>query len=86
MCVATSILLTACAHAPEPRIVTKEVLIPVRQACVPDDVPGAPSSYPDDNLPSAPELAAERYRLTAAANERRRARLSVLEPVVASCR
>ncbi len=79
------LLLTACATTPEPQIVTREVLIKVREPCVPATVEAAPT-YPDANLPSEPTMAAERYRLIAAANERRKARLAVVEPVLAACR
>lgn len=75
-----------CSTAREPVIRTVEVKVPVRQACVPASVPSQPSSYPDDNLPTAAEAAAERYRLIAAANERRKARLAVVEPIISGCR
>lgn len=77
------LLLASCGSVREP---VRMVEVPVRAACVPADFPPAPRLYADDNLPTTPEAAPERYRQIAAANEQRRARLAVVEPVVAACR
>lgn len=80
-------MLSACATAPaEPKVRVVVQKVPIRDACVPPDVKPAPSAYPDDNLPSDPEAAPERMLGTAAANERRKARLAELEPIIAACR
>ena len=81
--------LGACAStpqvAPEPRIVTVEVAVPVPQPCVPAGL-AAPPEYPDtdDALRAAPD-AASRYQLIAAGRLLSRARLNEVEPVVAAC-
>lgn len=85
----TALLVLAiggCATPPEPKVRTVEVLVPIRAACVPPEVPPPPASYADDVLPTDPAAAAERYRLTAAASQQRKARLAILEPVIAGCR
>jgi hypothetical protein len=84
--VAPLALLAACGSLREPRIRTVEVKVPIRVACTPKDFPEAPRAYADDALPTAPDAAAERYRQIAAANEQRKARLALAEPVVAGCR
>lgn len=80
------LMLSACAHTPEPKIVTREVKVPVIAPCVSAAVPPAPTSYPDDHLPEGPAAVVDRYRLKLAANERRKARLAIIEPVIAGCR
>jgi hypothetical protein len=84
--VAPLALLAACGSLREPRIRTVEVKVPVRVACTPKDFPEAPAAYADDALSTALDAAAERYRQIAAANEQRKARLALAEPVVAGCR
>jgi hypothetical protein len=84
--VAPLVLLAACGSLREPRTRTVEVKVPVRVACTPKGLPEAPAAYADDALPIAQDAAPERYRQIAAANEQRRARLALLEPVVAGCR
>lgn len=80
--IASLMLLAGCgALRPRP-----PVLVPVREACTPRDFPPAPQTYADDALPTAPEAAAERYRQIAAANAQRKARLALVEPVIAACR
>jgi hypothetical protein len=79
-----ALALSACATAPEPKIVTKEVKVPVPVSCVPKELPAAPT-YADGALrPTTPPD--ERYRLTAQANAERRARLALTEPILALCR
>ena len=75
------LLLAACGT---PR--SNNVALPIRVGCMSENVPPPPGSYPDDDLPTAKDAAADRYRLTAAANQRRKARLALLEPVIAACR
>lgn len=75
---------TDAAPAPQARVVTVEV--PVARPCIPrDQVPDPPPAYADADLANAPD-AAERYRLVAAANAQRKARLAVVEPAIAACR
>lgn len=76
--------LGGCATTAEPQIRTVEVKVPVRVACVPKDVPPAPTSYADEN--SSHMTPEERYLAIARANQERRARLTRLEPVVELCR
>jgi hypothetical protein len=85
LCLAVFFALAACATAPEPKVRTVEVRVPVRVACVTAEVPHPPTSYADDKAKAAPD-AAERYRLIATANEQRKARLAIAEPVLAGCR
>lgn len=74
----------ACATPSEPKIVPKEVKVEVTRACVPVDVPAPPTAYADaDQSTLSPE---ERYLAIARANQQRRARLAVVEPVIAGCR
>lgn len=80
--------VSACAStgaAPEPRIVTVEVAVPVASPCVPASL-GAPPEYPDtdDALRAAPD-GATRYQLVIAGRGLREARLNEVEPVVAAC-
>jgi hypothetical protein len=78
--------LAACSTTAEPKVRTVEVKVPVRVACVPADTAEPPASYPDARLPTAAEAIAERFQLIAAANEARKARLALIEPIVAGCR
>jgi hypothetical protein len=83
---ALALSVSACASSGkrEPEIRTVEVLVPVREACVPPDVP-TPGEYADVALTDAtpPD---ERYRLIAQGNLERKARLARIEPIVAACR
>lgn len=72
----------ATTGAPEPKVVVKEVQVPVLRSCVPKDLP-EPGAYADD-VPG--KDAAERFQKAAGANQQRKARLAVLEPVLAACR
>lgn len=82
------ILLAAsgCATpvAREPKVVVKEVQVqvPVLRSCVPKDLPG-PGAYADD-VPG--KDAAERFQKAAGANQQRKARLALIEPVLSLCR
>lgn len=82
---ACALSLAACQTTSEPRIVTKEVKVPVRVACVPADLPAKPTAYADDDLTATtpPDL---RYKAIAAANQERKARLARTEPIIAACR
>ena len=77
-------MLTGCATKAEPVVRTVEVRVPIREACVPPDVPGAPSRYADEG--AAAMTPDERYLATARANKERTARLARIEPVIAGCR
>lgn len=61
-------------------------LVPIREACVPADFPKPPATYADDTLPPGADHLVDRFRLRSSANEARKARLAVVEPVIASCR
>lgn len=65
--------VAGCAHAPP------------AAGCM-AHVPPAPAAYPDDSLPAGPAAIVTRYQLRTAANEARKARLAILEPVVNACR
>lgn len=82
---ALCVSLSACATI-EPKIITREVKVPVVLPCVGQSVP-QPPAYPDTNdaLKAAPN-AASRYTLMAAGREKRSARLDLLERVVDICR
>jgi hypothetical protein len=85
---AASVTLGAstCATTSEPRVVTKEVRVPVPVSCVPKDLK-APPSYPDTDeaLTALPDAAA-RYLLMAAGRGLRMQRASEVEPVITACR
>jgi hypothetical protein len=76
--------LAACGTTREPEVRTVEVKVPVTRACVPSDLP-TPPTYADAALNggSPPD---ERYRLTAQANQERKARLARTEPIITACR
>lgn len=82
---AVALTCSACATAPEPKVRTVEVRIPIREACVPADLPAKPETYADERLDAGtpPET---RYLAVATANQQRRARLARIEPVIAGCR
>lgn len=82
---ALGLALAACATAPEPRIVTKEVLTPVAVNCT-SNIPGA-SGYPDTDaaLKGAANIA-ERVRLLMAGRAVRSAEIVELRASVAGCR
>lgn len=83
---APALFLAACATTnAEPEIRTVEVKVPVREACVPADLPPKPSSYADDAL-NAGTPPDERYKAIAVANQQRKARLARVEPVISGCR
>ena len=77
--------LAACQTAGAPKVVVKEVSIPVVRPCIPAEVPPAPAAYADDGVEMAADPV-ERMQRRAAANLQRKARLAILEPVVAACR
>ena len=81
-------LLSACGgvkSTPEPIIVPQEVVVPVAIGCVPANM-SAPPVYPDtDDALKAAIDAAERYQLLYAGRKVRVARLSEIEPVIATC-
>lgn len=84
---AVTLALTACASGPpaEPKIVTRDVLIPVIADCVPKSLE-PPPTYP---VTIADILAApgpDAYQRLAALFLLYRARLAEVEPIIANCR
>lgn len=82
---AAFILLGGCATV-EPTLRGTVARVPIHAACVPAKVPPRPAGYADDNLPRGAANLVTRYRLGASANEARKARLAILEPVIEACR
>lgn len=79
-----ALVLAGCATVvPEPKVVTKEVLVPVSRACVPSSLPPAPA-YADDGMVTNDPV--ERTLRRGGANQQRKARLAILEPIIAACR
>jgi hypothetical protein len=81
-------LADAPAPVAEPAVVTREVVVkvPVKEACVPRALPGAPR-YPDsDEALRNAGGAADRYQLLAAGRILRAKRLAMLERIVEACR
>ena len=74
---------TAGRRDPETR--TVEVLVPVSKPCVDPATPQPPDSYSDDGVDQLGDPV-ERVRRRAAGLQERKARLAILEPVVAACR
>jgi hypothetical protein len=79
----------AAAPAPQPpQVVTREVVVkvPVKEACVPKALPGAPR-YPDSDAALRDAGgAADRYQLLAAGRILRAKRLAMLERIIEGCR
>lgn len=84
--IALLLLPLAACNTTQPRIVTREVKVPVVQPCVSERVARAPT-YPDtdDALREAPDAAA-RYSLVSAGRLLRDQRLAEIEPVLEACR
>lgn len=85
---ALALALAGCTRPdrPEPKVRVVATSVEIRRPCVDQaQDPGPPIAYADAHLRAAPD-AAERYRLTAAANQQRKARLALLEPVLEACR
>lgn len=80
-----ALALAGCASHPKP-LTTLTALVPIKEACVPADFPPAPAGYADDHPPQGAAHLVDRFRLGAAANAARKARLAVVEPVVEHCR
>jgi len=84
--VGIAFMLAGCATtAPEPKIVTKEVLVPVARSCVPSSLPG-PLSYADTRSALRAAQPEERYHLMVSEWARRDTRLALVEGVLAACR
>ena len=81
---AAFLFLGGCALIPHRP--PQPTVVPIAVPCVPASVAPAPSSYADDNLPTGPAHIVDRYRLGASANEARKARLAIIEPVISACR
>jgi len=74
-----------CSSAPKPTIEIQRVEVPVMKPCVPKVVKdGKPARYPDEGVEADPDPAS-RYQRIAAANELRKGRLAVVEPVISTC-
>lgn len=80
-----ALTLTACSTTSEPRIVTKEVKVPVAVNCTSNIPP--PAQHPDSDaaLRGAPSLA-ERVKLLLAGRATRSAEIVELRASVAGCR
>ena len=78
-----ALLLVGCApHVPEPKIVTREVRVPIPVTCVPEELPPPP-----DYARAAPDAPLDELARAAAIGlAQRDARLALLEPVVEACR
>ena len=83
-CLASQILVCACATPRPPTVRTVEVQVPVAVPCDPG-VPAAPA-YPDTDeaLKTAPDLF-ERVKLLLAGRELRKAREAELEAGIRGC-
>lgn len=79
--------LAGCAtdHPSDPEIQIQQVSVPVATSCVPADVPPPPATYPDDAIAQMSDPV-DRTLARAAANQLRKARLAILEPVIKGCR
>lgn len=82
------LFLAACGTVPaEPKVRVVEAKIAVASSCIPKDKdPGPPKAYADAVLPTGAEAVAQRFQFIAAANEQRKARLALLEPILPACR
>ncbi len=81
-------LLAACSHAPdvpEPRVVIREVPVPVAQPCVPEDLKDPPAYVDTDKALVGAADAAERLQLLYAGRAQRVARLHEIEPIIEAC-
>lgn len=78
--------LGACATPGklDPKVEIKDVPVAVAISCVPKDTP-APGAYADDAIAQVQDPV-ERTKLRGAANQQRKARLAVIEPIVQGCR
>jgi hypothetical protein len=70
----------------EPVVVTKTVEVPVTAACVPDNVPDAPTYSDSPAALKAAKDGPERLNLALKGRQEKTDRLSVIEPVLAGCR
>lgn len=82
---AVSLLLTACATTPEPRIEIREVKVPIAVKCAVDPGPESPFSDTPEALRSAGDLF-EKVKLLLAGRAQRDARLVELKAANAGCR
>jgi hypothetical protein len=79
------LFLTACATAGEPKIVTREVKVPVAVKCSADPGPAPPYVDTAEALKAAPDLF-ERVKLLLAGRLQRMAREAELVAANAGCR
>lgn len=80
------LLLTACATPSEPRIVVKEVAVPVARACVPKDFRDPPGTPDSDEAVRAAAGPGEMLQLLAAGRLLYRQWISEAIPIIRSCR
>lgn len=79
------LILAGCSTAPKPSVQIQTVQVPVTAPCVPRAVKdGRPAHYPDEGIERDPDPAA-RYLHIAQANEMRKARLAIVEPIISTC-
>lgn len=82
-----SLALAGCATTSEPRVVTREVKVPVPVSCVPESARIEPPAFPDtDAALKAAGGAADRYGLMAAGRKLRDQWIAEAVPVLRSCR
>jgi hypothetical protein len=75
------LLLGGCSAMPK----IGSVLTPISRPCITDTVPPPPEHYADDKVKTEKDPAV-RAQMRFTANLERKARLTILEPAVASCR
>lgn len=83
ICVALSGCAPRTPH--EPRLTPVVAKVPIAVSCVPSTI-GPPPAYADAALPAGSAALVDRYRLRGVASEQRKARLAVVEPIIAACR
>lgn len=83
---AAVLALTACAKAPEPRIVTKEVMVPIAKSCIPAGFRDPPATPDTDAAIKAAPGPGELLQLLAAGRVLYRQWIAEATPVIRSCR
>ncbi len=82
-----ALTLAGCATASEPRVVTREVRVPVAVTCVPAGARVEPPAVPDtDAALKAAGGAADRYGMMAAGRKLRDQWIAEVTPILRSCR
>lgn len=83
---AATLALAACQTPAEPKIVTKEVLVPVAKSCVPKDFRDPPETPDSDAAVKAAAGPGELLQLLAAGRILYRQWIAEARPVIAACR